>query len=93
MTCPSVSSFLSLLATRLYAAVDLLFLIIYIIILIFWRKVKGARRFLQKKVFGDDPPERKIVPEIGIHGRCKQRDLFTYLESLEEVSQVNISPT
>jgi hypothetical protein len=41
MTCPSVSSLFSLLATRLYAAVFFVFLIIGVIILIFSAEVKG----------------------------------------------------
>jgi hypothetical protein len=46
-----VSSFFSLLATRLYAAVFFVFLIIGVIILIFSAKVKGVNAIFYKKVF------------------------------------------
>ena len=62
MTCPSVSSFFSLLATRLYAAVSFVFLIIGVIILIFSAEVKGVDAIFYKKVFGAPRPTRRNAP-------------------------------
>jgi hypothetical protein len=62
MTCPSVSSLFSLLATRLYAAVFFVFLIIGVIILIFSAKVKGVDEIFYKKVFGASLGHRRNAP-------------------------------
>ena len=62
MTCPSVSSFFSLLATRLYAAVCFVFLIIGVIILIFWAEVKPGNAFFYKKNFRGAPADAAERP-------------------------------
>jgi hypothetical protein len=62
MTCPSVSSLFSLLATRLYAAVFFVFLIIGVIILIFSAFVKGVDEIFYKKVFGASLRHRRNAP-------------------------------
>ena len=62
ITCPSVSSHFSLLATRLYAAVFLVFLIIGVIILIFPAKIKGVGRIFYKKISGASRPMRQHAP-------------------------------
>ena len=66
MTCPSASSFFSLLATRLYAAVSLVFLIIGVIILIFSAKVKGVDAIFYKK-FPGRPGQRAGTPRTQRH--------------------------
>ena len=63
MTCPSVSSFFSLLATRLYAAVCFVFLIIGVIILIFWAEVKPGNTIFYKKVSGAPLPMQRNAPD------------------------------
>ena len=67
ITCPSVSSHFSLLATRLYAAVFLVFLIIGVIILIFPAKIKGVGRIFYKKNFRGVPADAPARPESSGH--------------------------
>ena len=67
ITCPSVSSHFSLLATRLYAAVFFVFLIIGVIILIFPEKIKGVGKFFYKKSLWGIPANAPERPESSGH--------------------------
>ena len=91
MTCPSVSSFFSLLATRLYAAVLLVFLIIGIIILIFSAKVKGVDAIFYKK-FPGRPGQRAGTPRFQQpQGSSHRLRLIRLLESLTYAPLVTLS--